>query len=216
MRLALAAIGGCLALAAPGGATAAQWSAELFAGTAWSLPSPLAVRQPGQPELRLRARYDTHPFSGAPYYAWRAARFAGERGWEIEQVHHKLHLANVSPAIEHFEVSHGYNLLTLNRATRTRSGDWRLGLGMVVAHPEGRVRGAPVGPVASLLGGGYHLAGIASQLAVSRPLALGRGFALVPELKLSGSWARVPLAGGGSATVPCVALHAHAGLGFAR
>ncbi len=95
----------------------------------------------------------------------------------------------------------------------------RLGIGVVVAHPEGRIAGRAVGPRRSLLGGGYHLAGATAQLGLGRRYAFGRGrtaaFA-APELKLTASAARVPLAGGGSVFVPNVAVHALGGLGVRR
>jgi hypothetical protein len=88
-----------------------------------------------------------------------------------------------------------------------------------VAHPEGRIAGRAVGPVRSRLGGGYHIAGATAQLGVGRRHPLGRGAVAAfaaPELKLTASGARVPLAGGGSVLVPNVAVHALAGLGVRR
>ena len=94
----------------------------------------------------------------------------------------------------------------------------RVGLGVVVAHAEGRIAGQPVGPGRTLLGRGYHVAGPVVQLGVGRRYAFGRGslaaFA-APELKLTAAVAHVPL-GAGSVRVPNVALHALVGLGVRR
>ncbi len=196
-----------------------ELSAELFAGTAWSVPTPLTVRLPGAEPARLRARYATRPLADAPYYAYRVGYGTPARGVEAELVHHKLYLENPRPPVEHFEVTHGYNLATAGARTPAGRYQVRVGLGVVVAHPEGRVAGRAVNPVRSLLGGGYHVAGATAQLAVGRRYPFGRGATAAfaaPELKLTASTARVPLAGGGYATVPNVAVHALAGLGVRR
>ncbi len=202
---------------APGPAAGQErWSAELFAGTAWSLPTPLRIRQRGEPELRLRARWSTRPWTGAPYYAYRFGRWSGRDAVEAGLVHHKLYLDDPPPEVQRFEVSHGYNLAAAGRAHRLAGGPTvRFGVGVVVAHPEGRVRGRPVGPVRSLLGGGYHVAGFTSHLSVGHRLPLTGGFFAAPEAMLTASTARVPLRGG-SAVVPNVALHALGGLGYER
>jgi len=192
---------------------------ELFAGTAWSLRTPLTVRLPGEPPAALRARYTTRPLADAPYYAYRASYGTPARAVEAELVHHKLYLENPAPPVEHFEVTHGYNLATANVRAPAGRYQLRVGVGVVVAHPEGRIAGRPVGPVRSLLGGGYHVAGATAQLGIGRRYRLGGGATAAfaaPELKLTASAARVPLRGGGSVVVPNIALHALAGLGVRR
>ncbi len=216
MRMRISGVLLLFLLLLPGLISAQQISVEVFAGTAWSLPLPLLIRQPEHPDLRLRAHYSTRPWEGAPYYAYRFAAGAEPR-WEAELVHHKLYLENPPPEIEYLEVSHGYNLATLNHARPTPSGlSVRIGLGVVVGHPEGRVRGRAIGGRKSLLGGGYHIGGLTAQFALSRPVSLGHGFVLIPEGKLTASSARLPLSGGGWARVPNVAVHALAGLGYSH
>jgi hypothetical protein len=187
-------------------------TAEVFGGTAWSLPLPLRVEQAGQAPIRWQARYSTRPWRGAPYYAYRL----GYRHWSAELVHHKLYLENPAPDIDHFEVSHGYNLALVSRALP--AGDspalFRIGLGLVVGHPEGRIRGKAIHPVGSLLGGGYHISGLSLQAAVGPQLGLADHWFIRPEAKLTAAWARMPLAGGGHVTVPNIALHTLLGLGY--
>ena len=177
---------------------------------------PLTIRQSGQEDIRLRARYSTRPLEGAPYYAYRFGRWADGGAWEAELVHHKLYLENPPPEVQHFETSHGYNLATVNHATHSGGLIIRFGLGLVIAHPEGRVRGRSIGTVRSVLGGGYHIAGITAQLTAGRRFGLAGDIFAAPEAKLTASWAQVPLAGGGYALVPNAALHALAGLGYGR
>jgi hypothetical protein len=192
---------------------------ELLAGTAWSLPTAAHRPAPGRRPGDAPARYTTRPLADAPYYAYRLSDGTAARAVEAELVHHKLYLENPRPPVERFEVTHGYNLATANVRAPAGRYQVRVGIGVVVAHPEGRIAGRAVGPRRSLLGGGYHIAGATAQLGVGRRHAFGRGattpFA-APELKLTASAARVPLAGGGSAFVPNVALHALAGVGVRR
>jgi hypothetical protein len=190
-------------------------TAELLGGTAWSLRTPLIVRQPGAPRVRLRARYSTRPWRDAPYYAYRVGHGSAQRAIEAELVHHKLYLENPAPPVERFEVTHGYNLATAN--ARAPAGRWqlRLGVGLVVAHAEGRIAGAVLGRRRTFLGGGYHIAGATAQLALGRRYDLGRGTTTAfatPEAKFTASFARIPLEQG-SVLVPNVAVHALAGLG---
>jgi hypothetical protein len=193
-----------------------ELTAELFGGTAWSLPLPLGVHGGG--DTRFTAHYSTRPFEDAPYYAYRLGRSSVGRAVELELVHHKLYLENPRPPVEDLQISHGYNLAMLNFVPRGRDWRWRYGVGIVVAHPEGRVAGRPVGPLATFLGGGYHIAGIASQIAVGRRYTLGNGdiaMTAAPELALSAAMARVRI-DGGTLTVPNIALHALGGIGVRR
>jgi hypothetical protein len=191
---------------------------ELFGGTAWSLRTPLTVRLPGAEPTRQRARYRTRPLADSPYYAYRVGYGTTTHGVDAELLHHKLYLENPAPPVERLEVTHGYNLATAG--ARAPVGRWQLraGLGVVIAHAEGRVAGRPVGERRTLLGGGYHVAGVATQLSVGRRYFLGRGVVAAfatPELKVTASTARVPV-GDGSVQVPNAALHALVGIGVRR
>lgn len=200
--------------------------AEFLLGTAWNLPTPLIIRLPGTPEVRQRVRYSTHAFESPLYYAVRIGggsinALGAPVGVELELLHHKLHVDDPAPPVEHFEVSHGYNLLS---GTLLRAADrltLRVGVGLVIAHPEGRIGGGRVGGSRrTTLGGGYHIAGASIQVGIGRtvPLSTGRTVAyVVPEAKLTASFARVPLGDdGGSVLVPNVAGHLLAGFGVRR
>ncbi len=200
--------------------------AEFMFGTAWSLPTPLIVRLGDSPPLKLAARYATRPFADAPYYAVRVGggrlvRRPTATGYEAEMLHHKLYLNNPPPPIERFEISHGYNLAMASALRAADDLTIRIGLGLVVAHPEGRIAGQRVGGTRrTLLGGGYHIAGLAAQLAVGRRYPLARGSTApyaAAEVKLTAAVARVPVGdAGGSVVAPNVALHGLAGLGVSR
>lgn len=155
----------------------------------------------------MDAEWETRPFDDAPYYAARVALWSGRRGWELQLLHHKIYLTNGPPEVEHFEVSHGWNLITLQRAGRGRILDWRAGAGAVVAHAEGRIRGRDVDT------GDYHLSGAGALVGVGRSFAISRRFFANAEAQVSLSWARVPIVTGHARTVN-VAFHALFGLGF--
>jgi hypothetical protein len=199
---------------------------DLLLGTAWSLPTPLIIQLPDSAQLRRRVRYSTRPWSDAPYYAYRAGGGSSTTrgvpiGYEAELVHHKLYLDEPFPPVEHFEVTHGYNLITANAVRAADRLSIRFGVGVVIAHAEGRIAGQRVGGSRrTFLGGGYHIAGMTAQLAAGHQYALSRGevaWYALPEVKITASLARVALGdAGGSVLVPNVAAHVLAGLGVRR
>jgi hypothetical protein len=192
-------------------------AAELFTGFAWNLRTPLVLEHDGQRRV-VRAHWSTRPFDDAPYYSYRVARASVGGELAAEMLHHKLYLENPVPPIDRLEVSHGYNEPMFDLATRAEGFRWRFGIGVVVAHPEGEVAGRSIGPVRTLIGGGYHIAGISAQLAAGRRYPLNGGAVAMtasPELKLTAALARIRIAQG-SLLVPNVALHALGGLGVQR
>jgi stage V sporulation protein SpoVS len=104
-------------------------------------------------------------------------------------------------------VSHGWNLVTIQRASRGRILDWRIGAGAVVAHAEGRIRGREVGT------GDYHLSGAGALVGAGKSFAISRRFFATAEGQVTFSWARVPIEEGHARTAN-VAFHALFGLGF--
>jgi hypothetical protein len=193
-------------------------TAELFTGSAWNLPLPLVVHLP-EGRTVLAARYSTRPFADAPYYSYRVGRRRPDgAGMEVALLHHKLYLDNPAPPVERFEMTHGYNLPTVDVVGPGQGWQLRIGVGLVVAHPEGRIAGQQISGPRTVLGGGYHVAGITTQLAGGRRYALGRGqtaLTAAPEAKLTASWARIRF-DRGSVLAPNVALHVLGGLGVRR
>ncbi|MSR36135.1 MAG: hypothetical protein EXR95_05745 [Gemmatimonadetes bacterium] len=182
--------------AAPRLAAAQEWRFHAGVGVAYNLPAAIAIAQDGEPELSLTARWATRPFRTPLYYVGRLERVDGARGLGLELIHHKLFLENAPVDVQHFEISHGFNVVTLQRAWLRADGvSWRAGAGVVVTHPETivRERRQPRGGWGSR---GYYVSGPAAQLAAgwSRRL-VGRARWGV-EGKLIGAHASVPIAGG--------------------
>jgi len=185
---------------------------ELLLGGAMSLPSTLALEQPSFPPLEVDADWAGRSLEGPLYYALRVSRSSAERAWALVYIHHKLYLVNTPPEVAAFSISHGYNLLTLERGWKV-SGFWLwAGAGLVIAHPESTVRGLTWDQTGGLFGG-YFLTGPTLAAAASRRIPLGARFDLGLEARFTASWARVPIVEG-TARAPDRSLHLLAGLGF--
>ncbi len=199
-----------------GPAPAVEPEVEVFCGAAFSFHTPLEVTRPGLPDIRLTARYETKPFKLPLYYSLRAGVRVGVGAVELQYTHHKLYLENPAGDIEHLEITHGYNIFTINGAVRVEDVDLRIGAGPVFAHAESVIGGEAFATTSA-----WRLAGPALLIGVGRNVSLAEGFYLAPEVQLVAAWASVPLEGpsGGTASrgeidAPNVAFHIHVGLGY--
>ena len=136
-----------------------------------------------------------------------------DRAWELELVHLKIELTNPSSEVQHFEVSHGYNLFTVNRSWKQRKFIFRLGGGIVISHPESTVRGKSLSWDKGILNKGYYVSGATVQVDVGRRFYFGENLFVTIDGKLTGSYARVPVENG-HADVPNVAIHGLFGVGY--
>jgi hypothetical protein len=187
-------------------------SLEFFLGTAANLETTLEVRQDDEPPIELRARYDTRALESPFYYAVRFGLRRGAGAWELQLVHHKLYLPGPPDPIQRFEITHGYNVLTLNRSFEVRTATIRIGAGVIIAHPESTVRGRR-SDVEGILGSGYVLTGPALVLGAGKALKVSSRFFVAAEAQLIAARARVPVASG-TADAPNVALHVLLGMGY--
>lgn len=189
-----------------------RWSLELMGAGVYNVPLPLRIRQQGQPELRLTGRYRSEPFVLPVYYDWRLSRWKEDRSWELEFIHHKLYLDNTTTEIQKFNISHGFNLLLINRGYDHQGFRYRMGAGVVIAHPESQVRGLTFGSSSDDNDWGYYLSGPALQGAVSRRFYIGEHFFMTAETKTTLAYARVPVAQG-KADVYSWVFHLLVGIG---
>jgi hypothetical protein len=181
-----------------------QWSLEASFGTAYNAPRTLTVKQHGQPDISFDARFETKAFDNPLYYSLRLGSWQNSEAWEFEFIHHKLYVDNTPDEIEHFEITHGFNIMTINKAWAMNNTVLHLGVGTVLAHPDTTVRGLSSGYGA--WNEGYHLGGYALQGAIQRRFIFhNRGF-LSLELKLLHAHTRVPI-NNGSAEVVNDSLH---------
>lgn len=212
IALAAAALVAAGAPAAPLGASP-RWELQAHAGSAFNAPLPAVVRQSGEADLRWTARWNTNGFDAPLYYVARVTRWSGDRGWALDLTHHKLHLANRPREVQAFAISHGFNLLTVQRLHAR--GPWHAGVmaGAVVAHPETQVRGRRYPENHGLFRAGYVVAGPVGGVLAGRTQRLGFGWLGVVELRGTMATAHVPVAGG-TASVRSAALHATLGVGW--
>jgi hypothetical protein len=190
----------------------AQLELQAFLGTAVSAPTPLSITQRGEPDLDFTAHWATRPFLDTWYYAGRIGLWSGDRGWLFDFTHHKVYLTNPPGEIQNFRITNGMNMFTLSRGFRRGLFSYALGAGPVITYPINRVRGQKLQSGRGFLGG-YFLSGGALLASATRRFPLTAGFFLSLDGRVSASYVRVPVAGG-HASVPNVALHLHAGLGY--
>jgi len=190
-----------------------KWVVQAATGTAGQFRSSLVIEQDGEDDLDFTAHYKTRPFtSGAPYYSLRLGYWRGESAWELETHHHLVTLVDdPTGVVENFQMTHGYNLNTVNRAWLVGGFIWRIGVGAVITHPESTVRGKTYDGDGFY--GGFDLSGVCGQVSLEKRLPLWGGLFLYLEGKFTAAWAKVPIADG-EATVPNYALHGLAGLGL--
>ncbi len=199
-------------LAVPAGALAAErWALQIFGGAPYNFNLPLRIHQSGQPDLKVTGNYESRPFETPYYYAVRAGAWNGDKAWELELIHDKLYLKDKPPEVGDFAISHGFNLLTVNRAWELEGFIFRTGLGVVITHPETTIRGR-TDPQDGGIFEGYHVSGPTAQGAVEKRFRVGKRLIVSLEAKLTASYAWIPVEGG-HADVPDVAVHGLFGLG---
>jgi hypothetical protein len=180
-------------------------------GLQHNLPMPIVIRQSGQPDIRLTARFSTRPFADVPYYDIKVGVVRKLWAYELELVHHKSYLDNRPPEVDTFEITHGYNPILINVVRQQWNSGFRAGVGFVLTHPETMVRGLRFPETGGILG--WYVSGPAAQLSVSKGFDLSRQLSAGIEVKVVGAWARVPIVNG-SADVPNLSLHGLASVGW--
>lgn len=186
----------------------AFWSFEGSLGTAHNFDTRLRIDQEGQEPLRVDGRYSTRPLTSPQYYGVRVSRWTGGRGWEFALIHDKLYLRNPPPQVESLSISHGFNLLTLNRAVQTPVLTYRFGAGAVVTHLEGHVRG-------TVYDGPYDLAGLTVLAGVSKRFYWNKEWFAVGDAAVNWAYAKAHADGDPRLTVtlPQAAVHVLLGVG---
>ncbi|GAB4377227.1 MAG: hypothetical protein Kow0042_24670 [Calditrichia bacterium] len=183
----------------------------LMGGVVHNFPTELSIQQSGEPDLSFTARYRTRPLDDPFYYVLKLSLKMLNHDWEIQLIHHKLYLTNPPPEVQHFEVTHGFNILTLNRVFQMGRFRLPLGLGAVLPHAESEIRHRKYQSRGGFLNLGYRISGPVLLAGVGREFPLGKRLKLVLEVQFIGGRARVPIAGG-EARLSNVALHGLLGL----
>jgi hypothetical protein len=190
-----------------------HFSFELHGGGAYSVPLPLTIKQQGYPDLKLTARFHTEAFTLPVYWDMRLSRWKNDKSWELELIHHKLYLDNTSEEVQKFNISHGFNMIMLNRGFDQKTFRYRAGAGIVLAHPESTIRGKEFGSSTDDYDLGYNLTGPVLNLAISKPIRLGYRFYINAEAKTTIAYSYIKVAEG-HANVYNLAFHLILGIGF--
>ncbi|WP_027882699.1 hypothetical protein [Meiothermus rufus] len=181
-----------------GAAAAQNLGLQLALGLTTNAPADLRVVQAGFPETVVEgARFAGRDLEYFPYYTLRLW-YGGQTGWryELELIHQKLYFTEAERGgeiVQQFNITDGllFNVAYALEAAPVRVVP-RLGLGVLVLHPETVVRDQAWGIDGDPRG--YHLGGWGGQIA----LVLETSWR--PSLYAEGKWAlgygRVQIAGG--------------------
>ncbi len=180
-------------VAAPASPT---WTVEARLGAPVIPDRRVTITQAGQPDLAFDAHFDGATTSTPYHYDFRIARHTGDNGWALAFLHSKLTLTNGPAEVTDFQLTHGYNLLTVQRLWHRRGLDLMAGAGVALAHAESTVRGQVFAQDGGLFGWGYHAVAPVVTAGVGRRMEVGRGVFLSAEARASLSRAVVPVVGG--------------------
>lgn len=189
-----------------------RWSFEMHGGGVWNVPMPLTIRQNGQPEISISSRFHTEPFTLPFYEDARLIRWKGNNSWEFEFLHHKLYLNNTTAEIQKYNISHGFNMLMINRGFNRQKFQWRYGAGIILAHPESKIRDKIFGDSENDWDLGYSVSGPVVNIAVGRRIYFTRQLYLNAEAKSTFAYSRIKIAEGNS-DVWNLAFHLIFGIG---
>lgn len=147
---------------------------DFFMGTSFhtSIPVQIGQYRIDDPE------WETRPFGDAKYYSLRI-RWGGH---EIEFIHDKVYLAEDTPNIQDFSISDGYNFLLYNVPEKWGPVEVRIGMGIIIAHPEGTVDGYNIGSLGSP---SWRVGGLGGQLAAGYRGKLWEGLSWMAEAKVT-------------------------------
>jgi hypothetical protein len=193
----------------PAIADEARWSFEALIGDAYNLDSRTRVRQEAVGHVSLEGDYETRGLEGPLHYAWRISRWNDDKAWELQLLHHKLYLQDPPNPIEALSVSHGFNIITVNRAFEFDQWRARVGVGPVLAHAEARIAGTSYD-------GPYELAGVAALVGAGRILALTTNLYVLGEISATFGYIEANPEGAPELefSIRNPALHAQIGLGY--
>lgn len=169
---------------------------EFYTGLPYNIPLPLTISQEDEADLNLTAKFNSEPFNIPIFWVWRISLWNGGTAWELEAVHHKLFLANNPPEVQEFSISHGLNLITINRGWNFSALIFRIGAGIALAHPETTVRNRTLPEDGGIFHWGYYLTGPALLLSAGKNFRLSDYFYVTCEARINSAYAYIPIKNG--------------------
>ncbi|RXJ74231.1 hypothetical protein CS022_03965 [Veronia nyctiphanis] len=180
----------------------AGWEVSLGLGYVHNAKEKIEIEREGKSNIIFSdAKFKSTALEVPIYYSLKAGRWDNSSAFEVEFIHNKLFIApeNLSHGVNHFEISHGFNLVYVNYAVEMNNWIARGGVGPVIASPTISIDGVESSE-------DYQLAGITTQFGLERELLAVDSFSLGVEGKVSYSYTKLDL-DDGSVTVPNTALH---------
>lgn len=188
-----------------------NWFVRFGIGEALNAPQSFTIEQNSSESLIIEdARFSSRGLERPWLYAFRIGKLDDHSGWELELIHHKLHLDNprsYDPRLANFEITHGYNFFLINHIRRSQHWqgvEYRLGAGTNYVHPDVRFDDDLDGNVdrSNYLTGnnflladwrvGYHWGGYALQASIAKTWQQGGWVAMI-EPKLHHNHVAVPV-----------------------
>jgi hypothetical protein len=180
---------------------------QAFGGVPVNIPTTLTITRDGEPDIVHDAHWESRPLEQPIYWALRVRWQRANDGFELQLLHHKMYLENPPPTIEHFEVTHGFNILTAGYMRRTLPLHWRVGAGVTMPNTFATVQGELSDVHDYSIGGPAFLAGLGGELPVAGRLHLAA------DAQFIAAWGTDDVARG-EARVTSLAFHFLLGLGY--
>lgn len=193
------------------------WNVEAHGGFPINIPLPLTIKQSNYADINFTAQFYSEPFTPPVFWVYRISKWKNDKAWELEMIHQKLYLKNTAPEIDYFSITHGYNMLMVNRGFKFNLFNEqkfiaRFGAGLVIPHAENKIRGKEL-PQGDSYFSGYTIGGPVINIALAKQFKLSNRFYLNTEIKNNTSYAVVPIVDG-RAYVWHSAIEFIGGIGF--
>ena len=195
------------------GFSQARWTFDLNFEDVYNVPMPLTIKQNGYPDIKFIAKFTADAFTAPVCWDWRFSRWENGKSWEIEAIHDKLYLINTNDEITKYSISHGFNIITINRGFEKKFVSYKIGVGTILIHPESVIRGMGFGSSSDYTDFGYFITGPILMFTICKPIQFCDRFYLNFEGKTSFAYSYVKVAKGYS-NLYNFAFHVGIGLGF--
>ena len=192
---------------------------DISLGDAYSVPGNIIIERDLDDNIEFTSSYKTRGLKSPQYYSIRLRNTLFNKDIELELVHHKLYIdSGLPPEVSKFEITDGFNLLMCNISSDFISSlSCRLGVGVVVAHPDVTINGETNfirggGLIPKFWSDGYHWGGISSQASVFHSRQI-KNIRYHVETKCVYAKSKIPVIGG-SMNIRNISFHLLAGLSF--
>ena len=171
-----------------------SWTVELHAGIEKSARMPLTIYQEGFPVIRIdKADYESRALKFPLYYDLRISKWWNREAVQLEVIHHKFFLKNTTTEVEHFEMTHGFNAITINYGRLLNQFVVNAGAGSVLLHAENTVRDLSLPSSTGFDAKRYRLTGLILQSGIGRRLNLNQKLFVNVEFKTAWGFVHAPI-----------------------